>query len=463
MHPYDEIKEYSKTVCDQIRWKKAHKIIAEEIENHICDQSDAYIHQGDDEETATHKAVLQMGDAVSLGTELDKIHRPKPQWAMIALTFMLMTIGMLSNYFIGSSGQSGSGFGFTSYIIALTVFFACYFIDFSVLGKSAKFIYPVILIISVFQMVTGITINGKIYFSAGRFTVSLSLLSLIFPLAYSLLIYALRHNGYTGIALCGIGYIPFAVILLLVPSFSGFVLFSVSALLNLYIAVAKGWFGNDKKNGLLLMLIPLCGAVAAALIYFVENPYSLDRIRLAINPYTEKDGIGYLRCLVRDLLVNSKFAGMGTVPAGYGNDIPELPLAHTDYILTIITYKYGWVAFIGIIAVIAVFSVLGIRYVLRQKSVLGTLVSLSVMLTIVLQIVFYVVNNLGFGIISQLSLPLISYGNTALIINSALIGFMLSVFRTGDIIKDSKIMSPQKFNSKISYNNGELTINIKSR
>lgn len=82
MSQSDEIKQYVKTVCEQIRWKKARSIVAEEIENHICDQRDAYVSQGEDEKTATEKAILQMGNAVSVGMELDKIHRPKPQWTM---------------------------------------------------------------------------------------------------------------------------------------------------------------------------------------------------------------------------------------------------------------------------------------------------------------------------------------------------------------------------------------------
>jgi len=38
MSQSDEIKQYVKTVCEQIRWKKARSIVAEEIENHICDK-----------------------------------------------------------------------------------------------------------------------------------------------------------------------------------------------------------------------------------------------------------------------------------------------------------------------------------------------------------------------------------------------------------------------------------------
>ena len=90
MGPFDKIKDYGVTVCNQIRWKRAHPLIEEEIENHIIDQRDAYISDGDDETTATNKAIIQMGDPVEVGIQLDRTHRPKPQKTMIFLTMLLL-------------------------------------------------------------------------------------------------------------------------------------------------------------------------------------------------------------------------------------------------------------------------------------------------------------------------------------------------------------------------------------
>lgn len=435
----DEIKEYSKTVCEQIRWKKAHSIIAKEIEDHLCDQKEAYVRQGDDEKTATQKAIMQMGDAVSIGMELDKIHKPKPQWTMILLTFILMLTGMLSNYFVDSSEYSMVKFSPVPYVIALAVFFACYFIDFSFLGKYGNYIYFIVLVLSGIQLLFGDTLGGRVYFSAGRFTISLSYLSLIYPLVYSLLIYSLRKKGFKGFVLCIIGFIPYALILLFVPSFSGFFLFTITALTILCISIVKGWFGIEKRQGTILVLIMFVVAAAIALIYIILYPYALDKIRVVLNPYPEQYDQGYIYGLVREMLANSNFVGRGSVPERFEGYIPGIPLSDTDYILTAITYNFGWVAFIAIAAMITVFSVVGLYRVFRQKSVLGLLVSLPVMLTLILQSVLYIISNLGYGILSALSLPLISYGKIALIINAALIGFMLSVFRTEDIIKDSKV------------------------
>jgi cell division protein FtsW (lipid II flippase) len=213
----------------------------------------------------------------------------------------------------------------------------------------------------------GAPVGGRIWF--GRLSLNLSYLSLVFPLAYSLLVYALRHKGYMGIILCGIGYIPFAIILRFVPSFTGFALFTVSALVILCLSIAKGWFGNDKKIDLLLVFIPVVIAIIAAIVYIMQNPYFSSRFLVAVYPYFNRYGAGYAYCFIRDLLANSKFAGKGTVPAQFGSNVPLIPASDTDYMIAALTYNFGWIAFAGILVVIILFSVFGLYYVAKQKSV----------------------------------------------------------------------------------------------
>jgi cell division protein FtsW (lipid II flippase) len=460
MQPYDEIKSYSKTVCEQIRWKKAHHVIAEEIENHLYDQRDAYISQGSDQNTATRKAILGMGDAVSIGAGLDKIHKPKPQWTMIALTAALMLAGLFSNYLIGFPDNASGGFILAAYIAALTVFGGCYFLDFSILGKYAGHFYLGALAVSLIGFLFSRQVNGGDFFFPGRFSASLSYLSLIFPLAYSLLVYALRQKGLRGLILSGLGYIPPALVLLLIPSFTGFALFTVLALVILATAILKGWFGIDKRRGLVLALMPAVFAFMITVFYALNNHYVLPRLYAAINPYGDPKGYGYIQCLVRDLLASSRFWGKGAVPPQFGHYLPAVPAPSTDYILVALTLYFGWIIFIVIAAVFLVFALVGLYYVSKQKSILGTMVSLPIIATFIMQAAIYMINNLGFGIFSSLSLPLVSYGKAALIVNSALIGFLLSVFRTGDIVRDN-IKFPARNKAIFSYEDGKFIINLR--
>lgn len=440
MRPFEEIKNYSGRVCEQIRWKRAHRIISEELESHICDQRDAYMSEGADEETATMEAIRQMGDPVLVGTELDKTHRPKPQWAMICITVALVAVGIIARYALGiANGRSD-----LASALALILFLAVYFMDFTILGRHSGLFCAAVLVISVAgSFFVHTSVHGVKWISLGSPLLSMSManMALIYPLTYAVVIYMLRDRGFKGILMCGAVYAFMAFILLSVPSFAGFMLFTVSAAVLLYLAAAKGWLGIGIKQGKRLILSAAAAGLLCVTVYLVQNPYFRGRFQSMIDPYSDPDGAGYLGCLIRDLIGGAAFAGKGTLPLQFGgaDTVFAMPDFSTDYVLVSLTHHFGWIVFIAITAVFLVFSVLGLRYVFRQKSVLGTLVSASVMLTFIGQTLIYIFTNLGYIRVSTLSLPFISYGNSAMIIDAALVGFMLSVFRTGEVWRERRV------------------------
>ena len=93
MNVSDAFHRYAEKVCEQIRWKKAHPAVAQEIEDHLTDQKNAYLAAGDSESIAEEKALLQMGDPVSVGAALDQTHKPAPQWGIIGLVLLLFVLG----------------------------------------------------------------------------------------------------------------------------------------------------------------------------------------------------------------------------------------------------------------------------------------------------------------------------------------------------------------------------------
>lgn len=461
MQSFEQISEYCNKVCEQIRWKKAKPIIITEVENHLYDQRDAYMASGDDENSATHKAILQMGDAVFLGQELDKTHKPKPQWLMIVLTGILMLLGLAINYYINTSTESLGTFSILSYIFAFGIFAGCYYIDFTVLGKYSKIIYAFVLIVSIIGIIFGTKVNGRQIWLMGMFSVSLSYLSLIFPLAFSLFVYSMRNKGFRGILMSGMAYLPLAFFLSVIPTTSGLILYTITALTVLCFSVWRGWFGVNKKQGLILILIP--AVVMSSLFCILKISHTWDRISIFLNPEQARSGAGYLYCVIRGFLSEAVFLGKGGVPKIIG-DITALPNVNTDYSLVFLIHQFGFVVLLCIAFLVVIFSSIGIYKALREKSILGSLVALTIILTFILQSAFYIMDNLGYGLVSALSLPLISYGNTALFMNAGLIGFMLSIFRTGEIVRDcsfdTKISNNKGDQSIFSYEDGKIIINL---
>ena len=67
-------KKYIPMVTEQIRCKRALPLVTKELEGHIEDQKSDYMKAGMNAEEAEEAAVLEMGDPVEVGVEMDRIH-----------------------------------------------------------------------------------------------------------------------------------------------------------------------------------------------------------------------------------------------------------------------------------------------------------------------------------------------------------------------------------------------------
>lgn len=451
MESFKKIKKYSQTVCEQIRWKKAHGYISEEIENHIIDQRGAYIVQGMSEDQATDEAIMQMGDPVTVGAQLDCTHRPKPQWRMFSLTAILLLIGLVINTYLLNGTNSDNPVKIVSSIcIGIVLMFIAYFIDFTLIGKYPRLFYFFILAVGAITVGLSPKYNGRAHYAM--------YFALMFPIAFAAIIYWARNRGYIGIILCGIAFMFPAIITLIVPTISGFALLTIAGLVLLSIAIAKDWFNVKKPFGYILVFLPSIFTLFFAAIQLITSSHRLSRIAVAFNPSLDPAGMGYQSIVARALLDGSKFIGSGTMPVQYsGTQYFPMPGYDTDFMLTYLIFKIGWIGFIVIMTVLMFFIIAGFVHCLKQKSILGVLLSTSVMLTFTLQAIGYVIANLGFQLLAPISFPLISFGGVATIINLSLIGLMLSVFKNGDIVRDRQIArcGKERF---ISWCDGKLII-----
>ena len=434
----NKIKNYSNSVCEQIRWKKAHEVIGEEIENHIIDQKDGFIKKGLDEETSIDKAILEMGDPIAVGAQLDRTHRPKAQWSMILLTLLMLGMGLVIKLLFTNNLNTPRviPYSIISAVIGIGFMLAAYFIDFTILVKHHKKIFIALTIIEIMLLMFSPKVNGcKIY---------VSYILILFPTAYAEIIYGMRNKGYGGIIQC---YLFFVIPLLIgtsAPAGSGNYFYGIICLILLIIAVSKNWFNIKTMTGLLITFTP----VIVFLIYFVVVTMKL--------VYFNLDGYMYL--IVRNIISNSQFIG-GVDVSTYGKAIA--PFLYTNFLLTHLIGKIGWISFIVIMTVIAIFIAYGFYLCQKQKSILGKLVSTSVIAGFTLQVMCFTASNLGFpSFVIRSGLPLISYGNIALIINMSLIGIMLSVFKSGDAVRDK--LSSNRFRSTkfMEIIDGKLVIDI---
>jgi cell division protein FtsW len=170
------------------------------------------------------------------------------------------------------------------------------------------------------------------------------------------------------------------------------------------------------------------GGVTATVLVFAHS-YRFDRILSFVAPEDDPSGLGFQ---VIQLLIALGSGGLHGLGLGVSRQkFFYIPGAHTDGIFAIIGEEAG---FIGAMMVIGLFAYLcyrGFRVALNARDDFGAYLALG----IVAWIAFQALVNIG-GVtrsipLTGIPLPLISYGGSALIMNMAAIGVLLSVSRYG--------------------------------
>jgi cell division protein FtsW (lipid II flippase) len=408
MNTPDKIEKYVETICGQIRWKKARERVTLEMTHHIEDGRDFYIAQGLDEDAATDQSITDTGEAELLGVNFDRVHRPKPQWGMLGAVAVFLTLGIVVGLLLDDGGDIQRRVIFA--IIGFAVMLGAYFADFTLLDKIAhrRLFWPIVIVVLVLVFVTRVF-----------YTDNMHAIILAFPLIVAVDVFGKRGKGIKGVTF---SWVNMAVIFILVIENMWIIHFFVIGTIILLTAIWKNWLNANKILATIHVLIPFAGVVT----FFMLRVMPM-RIAAAINPALDPLGFGFMAAQVRHVLGGAVLFGQGAV------DTSRLPDATYNFVLTSIISRYGWVMFAAIVSALLVFIVTGFRRCFKQKNGLGFFVSYAVMVTFTFQVITYVLFNLGLTI-TLISLPLISPGNFATVINMGLIGFMLSVFRTGDVV-----------------------------
>jgi cell division protein FtsW len=191
------------------------------------------------------------------------------------------------------------------------------------------------------------------------------------------------------------------------------------------IALGTLWLGgfNIKVFGLLLLALPL--ALAATIIY---SPYRMQRVISFMDPWADPYGKGYQ--LSHALIAFGRGEWLGV---GLGASVEKLfylPEAHTDFLLAVIAEELG---FVGVSAVILLFAWLISRAfsIGRQAAMLdrlfGALVAQGIAAWLGVQAMINIGVNTGLLPTKGLTLPLMSYGGSGILMNCAAIAILMRI------------------------------------
>ena len=220
------------------------------------------------------------------------------------------------------------------------------------------------------------------------------------------------------------GIAPFAAILaavsallILEPHFSATIIILAIGAAMLFLGGARlGWFVGGG------ITLSAGGALAVALV-----PYVRQRVASFLDPFSDLTGDGWQ-------VVQSLYAigSGGLAGLGLGQSRQKylyLPEEHNDFIFSVVCEELGFIGAALILSLFAMLIVRGYYIAMHAPDSYGFLICSGVTTMLALHVILNMAVCTGLVPCTGISLPFFSYGGTALLIQMAEAGIVLSVSR----------------------------------
>ena len=220
------------------------------------------------------------------------------------------------------------------------------------------------------------------------------------------------------------GILPFAGVLLIIvallvmePHFSAaIIIIAIGAVMLFLGGVRLYWFVGA--------LIAALAALGVVMTFF---PYASSRITTWLDPFANTSGSGYQ-------IVQSLYAigsgGLFGLGLGQGRQkYLYLPEEHNDFIFPVVCEELGFVGAIAILILFALLVIRGYWLAMHMRDRYSFLVTAGITTLLAIQVVLNVAVVTNLVPCTGISLPFFSYGGTALLIQLAEMGIVLSASR----------------------------------
>ena len=184
------------------------------------------------------------------------------------------------------------------------------------------------------------------------------------------------------------------------------------------------FLGGMKIKHFLIFFIP---ALLVVPILIIAEPYRLSRLSAFLDPWENPRGEGYQ--LIQSLYALGNGGWFGTGLFNSRQKYRFLPFAESDFILAIIGEELGFFGILLLFAACAVLIFCGIRVAARAEDFFSFLLAVGITMVYAIQTGINALVVSGSIPPTGLPLPLISMGNTSLIITMASMGVLYSISR----------------------------------
>jgi rod shape determining protein RodA len=196
------------------------------------------------------------------------------------------------------------------------------------------------------------------------------------------------------------------------------------ALATLFVA-GTSWTHFAALGGLAAVAVVIVLVAAPAVGVEVLKPYQMDRLTAFVNPSENPAAEGYQQ--TQSLVAIGAGGKTGRGEQATQTKLDFLPEHHTDFIFSVVGEEFG---FMGAALVLSLFALLiwrCLRILTMAKNLYGTLIAGGITAMLMHQIFVNVGMTIGIMPITGVTLPLMSYGGSSVIVTFMAIGLLQSI------------------------------------
>ena len=297
-----------------------------------------------------------------------------------------------------------------SFLLGCGALLLGYFLDEPGWAAGAGCFISGALVVGILMLIVSPKINGGL-------SVIPLYVTLCYPVVYVFWLNTWRRKGWKGLAAALLGGVPLGMICMFGPHMFSLVMLFAVGTVSALLAAWNDWFGigRQKSVGAVLLWKLAVAGVTAGSVFLSGDGFR--RLAVVLHPERDPMGSGYQAGMIRQALETAQWVGTGEWSTAISGRPYETTVPGCDgsALLTTLIYKLGWLPFLAVVLVFGVLVVWLLSRCLRQKSQLGRMVVLAVVLTLGGQAVCSVAWNLGFTLYSS-EFPLL-IGNLSSVIN----------------------------------------------
>lgn len=197
-----------------------------------------------------------------------------------------------------------------------------------------------------------------------------------------------------------------------------------ASLLIASIAVAMLYFAGARLSHLAAAMLLGAGLTALIIAY---SPWRRERVLGFWNPWDDPLGNGYQTLQSLHAMASGGIdgLGLGSGRAKWG----FLPYAHTDFIFAVIGEELGLFGSLFVVVLFVVIATTGLLVALRAPDRFGMLLAVGVTAWIIVQAALNIGAVVAVFPVVGITLPLLSFGGTSMVVTLAAMGVLLNVAR----------------------------------